>query len=1403
MREHPSPVNSELSDARRALLEKYLRGDLQQVNEESRCIPRRARGDSAPPSFGQEQLWIHAQLSSDLSIYNEPVTVRRLGTLNLSALKQSLNEIIRRHEAWRTDFAVRDGQLVQVINEAGDFEFPLIDLRSLDESEREAEALRLATLDSRRPFDLQQGPLFRALLVRLKDDEHRLFLTLHQIIFDGVSLYSVFLPELAELYESFDSGQHAAIPEPPIQYADFASWQRSQLETEKFGDEMAYWKQQLAGAPTALELPTDRPRPPTQTYNGTQLSFTLPQQLSAKLKALSGREGTTLFMTLLAAFQVVLRRYTDQDDLMIGTVTTTRKRSEFENLLGFFLNTLVLRTDLSGDPTFSELLSRVREVTVGALAHSEVPVHRLVKELDLTRDPSRNPLFQVMFVLEPPLPAPRAGWELSQVDVDAGIARVDLYLELDDRPEGLVGRFRFNRDLFEAATIQRMLSHYETLLAGLVADSGRRISDYALLTNNESAVQSNRLQPTNSFTIFAKEEIEQSIPDRFTSQVKKHPSRIAVRSRTHNWTYEELNQASDRVAQAIVKQRGHGEERIALLFDHDAPMIAALLGALKAGKTYVPLDPSYPAERLAYILADAEAGALLTGDQYHALGRQLKTSGVDVINVDRIDATAAGPSGFDVPPSRLAYILYTSGSTGKPKGVMQSHRNVLHFIRAYTNNLHLSANDRLTLLSSYCFDAAVMDIYGALLNGATLYPVDIRKDGLAGLAEVVRDETITIYHSTPTVYRYFATSLNGAQPLPHLRLLVLGGEEVNRTDVELYRQHFSDDCLLVNGFGPTEATVCLQYFMDKQTKLAGPGVPVGYPVADTEIDLLSEAGKPVEVRGEIAVRSDHVALGYWRNEKATDAAFNDSLSGRTYRTGDIGRRLPDGSIVFEGRRDFQIKIRGFRIELGEIESALARHSAVSENVVVFKQTGSGERQLLAYVVLRRGQTIADHELRNFLRQVLPDYMLPASFEIIESLPLTASGKLNRAALPEPKAFRHQSQDTFQDTFVAAQTPAEKLLSGLWSVVLGVEEIGVNDNFFELGGHSLLAVRLFALIEREFGKRLPLAALFQTPTIAQLAAIIQRDWSPRWTSLVPIQPDGSKPPFFCVHALGGTVLEYYDLARQLGTEQPFYGFQSLGLDGRQDPQMRVEDMAAHYIKEMRELQPHGPYFIGGRSMGGTIAFEMACQLERMGEKVGLLALLDTYPSGYVKLLLDAESLSSRFTLFAKRMRRHCSNMKELAGPRKLSYAVEKIQYLPAKTKALLWRQAYKVYQSFGRQLPRALKNVRDFNTMARLDYVPSVFGGKVTLFWASADLRGSSDLVEGWRVLAGGGMEVHEVSGNHLNLIKEPYVTELASTLSECLGRADSLEILEAPARFKLLNENQTAPLQLTEMKIAS
>jgi amino acid adenylation domain-containing protein len=1413
----------DISDAKRRLLKKYLLGVTSQPPVSPRTINRRTAENPPRVSFAQERLWFLDQLLPGSPVFNVPLAVRLSTPVDQRVLENSINEIVRRHEVLRTTFATVNGQPVPVVSPHLKVALRVFDLTNLATEEFEARARRLANEEAERPFDLVHGPLIRASLIRQSDGDQNqnqnqnptqvLLITMHHICSDGWSLV-LFFEELSELYEAFSRGRQSSLKELSIQYSDYAGWQREWLQGEVLEKQLAYWKEKLGGELPVLNLPTDRPRPAVQTYNGARVLLALSEQHTTALETLGRHEGTTLFMTLLAAFKVLLYRYTGQGDLVVGSPIANRPQTETEGLIGFFLNNLALRTDLSGNPTFQEVLGRVRQTALDAYAHQDVPFEKLIEELKPERDLSRTTIFQVYFNLFnfadeiklPGSPARGISFFEAWTQSDENLSKFDLTLYAGEQDKQLHLAFVYNTDLFDEVSIKQMLDHFRALLESVVRNPQVGISDCFLPSEAEARKRLGSLvHPTNSFTRFEKHEIEQSIPDRFATQVRLYSRKTAVKSRNYEWSYAQLDEAANRVAHSILNRLPvqPQPERIALLFEHDAPMIAGLLGTLKAGKTYVPLDPSYPKNRLAHILEDSQASALLTNTRNVALAGELSGNELPLINIDSSDPNE-GVTDINVAtdPHALAYLLYTSGSTGQPKGVMQNHRNVLHFIQAYTNNLHLSSDDRLTLLSSYCFDASVMDIYGALLNGATLYPVDIKEEGFAGLSEWIRSEQITIYHSTPTVYRYFVNAPSEVKRFPRLRLVVLGGEQVNRADVDLYKKYFSDDCVFVNGLGPTEATVSLQYFIDKQTHISGQGVPVGYPVEDTEVLFLNQAGNPAGIQGEIAIKCEHVALGYWRNQKATEAAFlaaAQTAGSRMYRTGDMGRKLPDGSILFTGRKDSQIKIRGFRVELGEIEAALAQHPGLSENVVVLKNTASGEGRLVAYVVLNPKAAASENDLREFLRHKLPEYMMPSSFVVLDALPLTASGKLNRRALPEPGSFEQT-----EGKATLPRTPAEKLLAGIWAEVLGVNEVGIDDNFFELGGHSLMAVLLFARILKEFGKRLPLATLFQAPTVAQLAAVIQKESTSGWSSIVPIQAAGSRPPFFCVHAKGGNVLEYYDLARHLGSNQPFYGLQSLGLDSEHEPHTRIADMAAHYIKEMREIQPAGPYFIGGRSMGGTIALEMACQLKDMGEEVALLALLDTYPVGYAKLFPETETKRNKLARVTKRINCHFTNMLSLSIWEQPGYLAEKLRYVPDRVKTLSWRKLYRVFQKLGCQLPRLLKDVKEFNSLAARDFVPRVFAGRVTLFWASGDLRASFDLLDGWRVLAGGGIDVHEISGSHLNIIKEPYVTELASKLQACLERMQTqlASKFNGQDRTSLTNPNPAAP-DFQQMKIAS
>jgi amino acid adenylation domain-containing protein len=1055
-------------------------------------IPPVSRNRELVLSFAQEQLWLLDQLAPGMAAYNIPKAFRLTGPLDVTSLAQSLQEIIKRHEALRTTFTAVDGRPAQIIASTLPLTMATVDLRGLPEAEREAKAQRLAIEEAQQSFDLERGPLLRATILRLGEQDHIFLLTVHHIVSDGWSM-GVLFRELAALYKAFSAGKPSPLPELPIQYADFAHWQRQWLQGEVLKTQLAYWTKHLAGDLPVLQLPTDRPRSAVHTFSGSKQSLELSPPLTKALKLLSLREGTTLYMTLLAAFKTLLYRYTGMEDVLVGSPISNRNRIEVEGLIGFFVNTLILRTDLSGNPSFRELLGRLRKVALEAYANQDLPFEHLVAELQPARSLSHGLLFQAFFnllnITDDRLEL--SGLTLSPLEVDDGMAKFDLTLTIIEEPERLSATLNYRADLFTADSMAQLLRHFQTLLAGIVAEPEQGIAAIPLLTDAERhglSIQGNLGRPANDFSVFPRAAIEQSIPARFEQLVRTYPRRTAVKTKRYEWTYEELNRAANQVAHILLTLCGGGEECIALVFEKDAPMVAGILGVLKAGKTYVPLDPSYPLERLAYILKDSGAGTILTNDANVAFANTLANNTRHIVNIDDLDS-AVSQDNVNLPlaPDALAYILYTSGSTGQPKGVMQNHRNVLHFIRVYTNNLHINPDDKLTLLSSYSFDAAIMDIFGALLNGAALYPMSLYEEGLTELPLWLTKHKITIYHSTPTVYRYFMSTLTGREVFPTIRLVVLGGEAVHQGDVDLYKRHFSPACILVNGLGPTESTVSLQYFVDQQMEITRHAVPVGYPVEDTEVVLRNAAGTQAEVYGEIGIRSPYIALGYWQKPKLTQAVFLRDPEGgrqRVYCTGDMGRRLPDGSIEFVGRKDFQVKVRGFRVELGEIEAVLGQHPGVRETVVLAQQGASGDTYLTAYVVPKQ-QPLTAPELRSFLKQKLPVYLLPSAFVLLDTLPLTPTGKVDRRALPSLSQARLEPETGF----VSPSTPVEKMLATLWAEILGIAQVGIHDNFFELGGHSLLATQVISRLRTTFHVALSLRRFFEAPTVAGLAMAI--------------------------------------------------------------------------------------------------------------------------------------------------------------------------------------------------------------------------------------------------------------------------------------------------------------------------
>ena len=1078
-----SSISERLEDLspskRRLFLQRLKEETARRVDLDSQVPSLRpvSREEGLPLSFAQERLWFLEQLEPGNTAYNIAAAYRLRGPLDVAALERSLNEIVRCHEVLRTTFATMDGRPVQVIAPEMSLTLPVEDLQELPEAEREAEAQRLLTEEAQRPFDLEKGPLLRAALLRLDEEEHVLLLTMHHIVSDGWSM-GVFNRELAVLYEAFSVGKPSPLPELPIQYADFAVWQREWLQGEVLEEQLAYWREHLGGDLSVLELPTDRPRPAAQSFRGATQSFVLSGDLTESLKALSRREGVTLFMTLLAAFKTLLYRYTGQEDVVVGSPIAGRNRSEIEGLIGFFVNTLVLRTDLSGNPTFRELLERVREVALGAHARQDLPFEKLVEALQPERDLSRNPLFQVMFAFQnAPMEALMLpGLTVTPLEVESETAQFNLTLSMEETGQGLKGVVEYNTDLFDGVTIERMLGHFETLLEGVVVNPEQRLWELPLLTEAE---RYQLLVEWNDTEVEYPQ--DKCIHQLFEEQVERTPGAVAVVFEGEQLTYAELNRRANQLAHYLQKLGVGPEVLVGICVERSLEMVVGLLGILKAGGAYVPLDPAYPKERLAFMLEGTQAPVLLTQER---LVEGLPEHEARVVCLDADWEAIAGEStenpDSEVTVDNLAYVIYTSGSTGRPKGVQILHDAVVNL-----DTMHqrpgLAQQDVLLSVTTLSFDIAVLELFLPLTIGARVELVSraVAADGVQLMAALAASDA-TVMQATPATWRLLLGA--GWQGDEQLRILC-GGEALPRM---LANQLLRRDSALWNLYGPTETTVWSAIYEVGQNKGS---VSIGQPIANTQIYLLDANLRPVPVGvpRELYIGGAGLARGYLNRPELTAQSFipdpfSDEPGERLYKTGDLARYLPDGNIEFLGRIDCQVKIRGFRIELGEIETVLGQHPDVRETVVLAREDTPGDKRLVAYVVPRDEQVPTATELRRFLKQKLPDYMIPSAFVLLEVLPLTPNGKVDRRTLPAPNSVRPE----MEAAFVAPRTSVEEVLAEIWAEVLGLEQVGIYDNFFELGGNSLLSVQIVSKV-RQAGIQLAPKDFIQYQTIAELAA----------------------------------------------------------------------------------------------------------------------------------------------------------------------------------------------------------------------------------------------------------------------------------------------------------------------------
>jgi len=1327
------------------------RGGEDRLNANEPIVAASTDGD-LPLSSAQRRMWFLAELEQHSTAYNRGNLFRVRGPIDPQALDRALNRIVARHAILRTIFQSRDGDPVQIVTAPAAIELAKLDLSETIEASRLQTAVATAAAVSNRPFDLTCDPMLRPMLIKLAENDHLLLLAMHHIAFDGWSA-GVVMRELSAFYASDVAGNSADAPAEDvkplaIQYADFARWQSQAAHSPAMRESLAWWHNRLAGAPPLLVLPTDRPRPARETFSGAAETFVIPAELVDRLKQTARDARATLFMTLLAAFQTMLHRYGAGDDIVVGTPVAGRTRVETEGLIGLFVNMLAMRGDLSGDPTFRELLVKTRDRALEAYAHQDLPFDAVVESLNPERNLSYPPIIQVTFQIRNyPLEDTRLGsLEVEEIDFDPGVAQFDLSLEVTEKSHGLFCKLIYNRDIFDRETIERMVGHFETLLDGIATGPNTRISRLPILT----AAERNQLLVDWNDT--ARDYPHECVHRQFEAQVARTPNAVAVQFDDSQMTYADLNSRANRVARALLDAGVTPRSFVAICIDRSLAMLTGLLGILKAGAAYVPLGPGFPRERLDFMLHDCAAPVVVTTT---SLAEKFAALDVRVVCIDRdLDAGIAANPQIPITADDDAYVLYTSGSTGKPKGVAISHRSFSNLLTAMRSEISFTADDVLLAVTTLSFDIAGLELFLPLICGGRVAVADeLAADG-EHLAEAIAATRPTVIQMAPALWRILVAS--GWRGAPNLRI-ISGGEALTRT---LADQLLDRADIVFNAYGPTETTIWST--IHRVERGDGP-VPIGHPLANTQLHVLDSARQllPIGVPGELYIGGDGVARAYLGRpdlsaERFVANPFASGGDGRLYRTGDTVKRLRNGDIEYIGRADNQVKIQGIRIEPGEIESTLMRHPQVQTVAVVGMADASDVKTLVAFVEPKPGQSPSAPALRSFLSESLPIHMIPTRFVLVDRIALTHNGKIDRTKLPS----LDQSPVPAEQKYTAPRDDIDNRLQSIWEDILQLRPIGIHQDFYEVGGHSLLAVKVLVRIEREFNCNIPLAAMFPAPTIASLADRITRDLKDSERPATElIQPLGVLPPLLVV----GHFPLFRKLSLRLGTNRPLIGL-SIPDELRMRLPYSLDQLAGFQVKSILELNKGEPILLIGFSAEGVLAYEVARQLVCAGRDVALVAMIDT--------ACPSQPREPMLIRIARSMGIHLRVIRSGGMERAPTAITDILSRLALRLKVRAWKLAGRVGIAREPMAPKRPADLVMAMVLATRRYIPPPYRGRVLLFKQTVDREGRFRFKDyGWGAVVQDGLEVCEIPGEHLTLLVEPGVNLLAAKLDAAMKSA--------------------------------